>query len=127
MRYDCPYCGNSLKRKLLLTRALPGQRRFLPEHATLSCPACKGLLDINEHPTERSNSVKFDVLAAMFTLLLLGTSMKPAAPSTVFFRFGAASVLVLMAVLLYVQARRSRSQLKEWQRYRKFETLSSAS
>lgn len=48
----CPHCTKELRWKLLKSRALPGERRFLPGRAVLVCPYCDGALYANPHPIE---------------------------------------------------------------------------
>lgn len=53
MRHDCPHCGTSLKRQLVRSTRLPGERRLLPLRGIAYCPVCKGLLARNDHWTDK--------------------------------------------------------------------------
>jgi predicted RNA-binding Zn-ribbon protein involved in translation (DUF1610 family) len=65
MQHDCPHCGESLKWKLVRSKPLPGERRFLPNHAIPVCPNCGGELAPNAHWSEQ-------VVGAVIGIPLLG-------------------------------------------------------
>ena len=52
MKHDCPYCGASLKWRLVTSKPLPGERKILPSRAVTVCPSCGGQLAPNTHWSE---------------------------------------------------------------------------
>lgn len=111
MLHDCPYCGVSLKRRLIRSVSAPGERKFLPSKAIQVCPECGGKIQNNPHPVEQK-------LPWILLPLVIAFLFKDALPSPksamllligCWIMFGAASI--------YFEWR----YLRNWQRYRRCE------
>lgn len=72
VRHACPWCGVSLKGRLVRSKALPGQRKFLPMYAMTVCPECGNGLTYNPHGTEKAFG--FLVGVPLLLLPLIGRS-----------------------------------------------------
>ena len=111
MLHDCPYCGKPIKLKLLRSRPLPGERKFLPNRAVPVCPHCGGALATNTHWSEI-------VALLLFGIPLLGLISwhRSTQGSALLWLIGIALVL-LPATLAYFHFRYWRA----WQRYKPYE------
>lgn len=113
MRYDCPYCGISLKGKLIRQVPAPNERRFLPSRAIPICCACKGMLQYNTHLTETFSLVmglSFIISWLFFKETLIRSTLGLAAITV--------SLLVWLAAEIYLHIKHR----KHWQRYKKYES-----
>lgn len=52
MKHDCPYCGVSLRLRLVRAKPIAGERKIFPRQAVPVCPACDGALMTNVHWSE---------------------------------------------------------------------------
>jgi hypothetical protein len=52
MNHNCPHCSTALSKRLVRSKALPGEDRWLPLRAHMVCPVCGGGLEQNLHPVE---------------------------------------------------------------------------
>ena len=69
-----PYCHAPLRRRLVVTKALPGERRFLPQRAAPACPECGRYLAANAHWSE------WGLLCAAFAFFYLLVDSKGRVP-----------------------------------------------
>ncbi len=108
MLYDCPHCGESLKRKLIRTVAAPGERKFLPSKTIAQCPLCGEKLENNPHPAENKLAL---LVVPLVGLMLLKDHLE--SPKTVMLVLGASWALFAMGSLFI-----ERKYLRDWQRYK---------
>lgn len=92
MRHDCPYCGVSLKGKLIKSVPAPNERRFPPSRAIPICRACKGMLQYNTHPSELFSLV---LLLPFIVCLLFKKRCSPLSTHLSHWPFGYLSGLLL--------------------------------
>ena len=110
MKHDCPHCGIALKFRFIRSKALPGQRRFLPERATSICPECGGPIALNTHWSE---IVTFGALAVPALFYMQRRPVLEPTPVL----WWACAFLVFAAVIFTVFHFR---YWQNWQRYKAF-------
>ena len=106
MLLDCPYCGLSMKRKLIRSVPAPGERKFLPMNAIAVCPHCKQQLATNVHWAELATGA-----VGLSMLLVIGTVKLVPLWLTLVLMVAAA---VAMAVLDW-------RYLRQWQRFKRYD------
>ena len=113
MRYDCPFCQQTLRKKLLRSKPAPGERRFLPNRAIPYCSNCGGELANNPHPLEKIQLIVLVIMVIFIQLVLINS--------------GNISLLVLTGVVLvsafimivYIHFK----YLRNWQRFIRLTTI----
>jgi hypothetical protein len=97
-----------LKGRLLKSKALPGQRKILPDRAHPACPLCGEFIRMGElHPAEK----RAMLVVFLGVVLIMGAIVSPF-PRIV---IPAAAVFALVAALWAVYVTRNKTD--GWQRY----------
>jgi predicted RNA-binding Zn-ribbon protein involved in translation (DUF1610 family) len=110
MQHNCPHCGESLKWKLVRSKPLPGERRFLPIQAVPVCPNCGGELATNFHWSEQ-------VVSAVIAIPLVGfLSARAAITPALAIALGAGVLALWVAIFAFFQFR----YWRHWQRYKAY-------
>lgn len=78
MKHNCPYCGASLKLRLVLAKPLPGERKIFPHRAIQVCPTCSGQLASNIHWSELVAGVAIALSLLLFLRLRDGMPVQSA-------------------------------------------------
>ena len=107
MLLDCPYCGLSMKRKLIRSVPAPGERKFLPMKAIAVCPHCKQPLATNVHWAELATVT----VGRAILLLVLSVKLLPLWLT-----------LMLMAAAAVAMAVLDWRYLSQWQRFKRHDT-----
>lgn len=111
MKYNCPQCTKSLQWKLLRSKPLPGERKFLPSRAVQVCPFCSVGLSNNTHWSET-------LLMVLFILPLMGVfkgSKGPDAKIILWITCVWLAVSIAAGIFFHVR------YLRHWQRYKRHE------
>ena len=110
MKHNCPHCEATFKYRLLRSKALPGQRRFLPERATSACPECGGQIALNTHWSEI-------VAGGAVVLPVLFYMQRRPALETASILWPAGALLICMGAMFAVFYFR---YWRNWQRYKAY-------
>lgn len=109
MKHDCPYCGVSLRMKLVRSKPLAGERKLLPAQAVPVCPKCGGEVVINIHWSEAVAGVL--MMAPLLAIpATKGLPFTPEVPA-----LGAAVIVGWLVMLVFFHVR----YWRHWQRYKK--------
>lgn len=111
MKHDCPHCRTSLKWKLVRSKPLPGERKFLPNKAVAVCPQCGGQLASNIHWSE---GVAGPVVGLP---LLCFFAFRPAMLKHVALWWFAAVTVLWILVFSFLHLR----YWRHWERYKPYE------
>ena len=117
MKYQCPHCDASLKRRLVRSVPLPGERKFLPNKVGQACPDCGQRIEVNQHPLEQ----KMIWLLAPLALFFLWRDAIPSPRVAMILFISLAVVFALTTIYL------ERRYLRNWPRYKRYEEMPDSS
>ena len=105
----CPLCQVNLSRRLVLTKATPGQRKLFPGSATMACPSCGARIQMNTHPIEKRYVSWLSWLTVALSVSTLSQNK--------FLILGSSALIVIGGGYIAWQTHK---HLKTWPRYKPY-------
>jgi len=105
MKYDCPWCGISLKR-----RTLPNKPLFHAPYLTLTCPECEGRLLRNNLELQNKTGLQWLNTALFFVVMNVTIWVK--VDRWFFYTCSILYALLVVSIHIYVLKRQNKNKQK---------------